>query len=716
MDTQVFLLLKHILYNRGFDETEISQYLNDHFEQNIFIPSVNDKAFLNFLKIIEKSNKILLVGDYDADGVISTSILKIALKALSKDVDFYLPNRYTDGYGLNINTLKSINTKYKLKNYDLIITVDNGISANKEIEYLISNGLKVVVIDHHILPETLPKANLIIHPFITDLKYKYLCASGIAYKVASFLLNYAQENTKYDLERDILYLAGIGTLADIVPLLEENRRITKKMLNLSKENNYMPFVLKKLWEKIGYKSMPLSSFDFSFILIPRINAPGRLGSANIIFDLILSNYFDTDENLIIQKIQKIESINRYRQKLQEKLYQKIISNINKNNYHKNEFIIPDYIEDDISYLGVMGIVAGKIANEYNKPCLIFIKVNNTLKGSVRNPIDDLNITDIFLSISKVNQDIIRKYGGHSKAAGIEININKFEEFINLANLKLLELYQKSNIYPNIKKESKMAINLPFYFFDSFLNNLESINEIMEPYGEKNDKPSIKIPLTNFLIQYLNAFSFNNDKKSLTIKTFKNREVCINIDNPNIFYKKLKNLENDYNFLVLKFKSIKNNKYNFDFVDIIQNSHKSKTIILEINNFFNNFIFPNEIFFINVNFKSIQNFTNFINSFNNFYLIIDRYYFEQNYRYLNYLGNKYYLVEDINEFKRVLFYILNDNITLNELATLYINDKIYKGILLILITDKAKDFYELLKNTKEKLNVNFNLILLNTKIY
>ena len=716
MDTQVFLLLKHILYNRGFDETEISQYLNDHFEQNIFVPSVNDKAFLNFLKIIEKSNKILLVGDYDADGVISTSILKIALKALSKDVDFYLPNRYTDGYGLNINTLKSINTKYKLKNYDLIITIDNGISANKEIEYLISNGLKVVVIDHHILPETLPKANLIIHPFITDLKYKYLCASGIAYKVASFLLNYAQENTKYDLERDILYLAGIGTLADIVPLLEENRRITKKMLNLSKENNYMPFVLKKLWEKIGYKSMPLSSFDFSFILIPRINAPGRLGSANIIFDLILSNYFDTDENLIIQKIQKIESINRYRQKLQEKLYQKIISNINKNNYHKNEFIIPDYIEDDISYLGVMGIVAGKIANEYNKPCLIFIKVNNTLKGSVRNPIDDLNITDIFLSISKVNQDIIRKYGGHSKAAGIEININKFEEFINLANLKLLELYQKSNIYPNIKKESKMAINLPFYFFDSFLNNLESINEIMEPYGEKNDKPSIKIPLTNFLIQYLNAFSFNNDKKSLTIKTFKNREVCINIDNPNIFYKKLKNLENDYNFLVLKFKSIKNNKYNFDFVDIIQNSHKSKTIILEINNFFNNFIFPNEIFFINVNFKSIQNFTNFINSFNNFYLIIDRYYFEQNYRYLNYLGNKYYLVEDINEFKRVLFYILNDNITLNELATLYINDKIYKGILLILITDKAKDFYELLKNIKEKLNVNFNLILLNTKIY
>lgn len=97
MDSQVFLLLKHILYNRGFDEIETTQYLNDHFEPNIFIPSINDKTFLNFLKIIEKSNKILLIGDYDADGVISTSILNIALKALSKDVDFYLPNRYTDG-------------------------------------------------------------------------------------------------------------------------------------------------------------------------------------------------------------------------------------------------------------------------------------------------------------------------------------------------------------------------------------------------------------------------------------------------------------------------------------------------------------------------------------------------------------------------------------------------------------------------------------------
>jgi single-stranded-DNA-specific exonuclease len=720
MDSQVFLLLKHILYNRGFDEIEVSQYLNDHFEPNIFIPSINDKTFLNFLKIIEKSNKILLIGDYDADGVISTSILNIALKALSKDVDFYLPNRYTDGYGLNINTLKSINTKYKLKNYDLIITIDNGISSTKEIEYLVNNGLGVVVIDHHILPENLPKANLIIHPFITDLKYKYLCASGIAYKVASFLLNYTKDNTKYDLERDILYLAGIGTLADVVPLLDENRRIAKKMLNLSKENNYMPFVLKKLWEKIGYKSFPLSSFDFSFILIPRINAPGRISSANIIFDFILSNYFNIDENLIIQKIQEIENINKHRQKLQEKLYQKVISNINKNNYHKNEFIIPDYIEDDISYLGVMGIVAGKIANEYNKPCLIFIKVNDTLKGSVRNPIDELNITDVFLSINRAKQDIIKKYGGHSKAAGIEINISKFQEFRNLANLKLVELYQKSNISPNIKRDSKIAINLPFYFFDSFLNNLETINEIMEPYGEKNDKPSLKIPLTNFLIQYLNTSNFSNDKKNLTIKTFKNNEVCINIDNPFIFYKKLKSLENDGNnsnsFLVLKFKSIKNNKYNFDFVDLIQSSYKLKPIILEITNFFSNFIFPNEIFFINVNFKTIQNFINFINSFNNFYIIIDKYYFEQAYEYLKQLENKYYLVDDINEFKKVLFFILNDNITLNELATLYINEKIYKGLLLILITDKAKEFYEFLKNNKEDLNINFNLLFLNAKLF
>ncbi|GEM_PF-1737310 len=724
MNPDVLLWLKNILYNRSFDENQVNQYIKDHFQQDIYIPNLSDITFLKFIKIIESSSKILVIGDYDADGVISSSILTIALKALFKDVDFYLPNRYTDGYGLNPNTLKSINYKYGLKNYDLIITIDNGISSVNEIEYLVNNGMKVIVIDHHTLPETLPKANLIIHPFLTDLKYKYLCASGIAYKIGAFLLNYSKDNAKYEIEKDILYLAGIGTLADIVPLLDENRRITKRMINLSK-SNYMPFSLRKMWEKIGYKSNPLSSFDFSFILIPRLNAPGRISSADIIFDFITSNYIYTNEKLITQKIYEIEQINKYRQRLQEKLYQKVISNIYKYSYYKDEFIIPDYIEDDINYLGVMGIVAGKIANEYNKPCAIFVKINDTLKGSIRNPIDDINITDLFSKIDKNRKDMIRKYGGHSKAAGIELNPNKFQEFRHLVNLKLVQFYQKANINPNVKKDSKIAVNVPFYFLDKFLSNLENINEIMEPYGEKNEKPSIKIPITPFIINYfLNNISIQ--KNSFSLKTFNNNEISINTSNNDYFYKKLKDLKNNIElneinpFIVLKLRSINNSKYSFDFVDILFSQKiRNKPIILELTNFLSNFIFSQEIFLINVNFKSKESFLNFVNSFNKFYIILDEFMLdnEDNYQYLNqyYLKNKCYFVRDVNDFKKILFYISNENINLNELSTLYIDKKFYKGLLLFFLTDKAKLFYQFLKDNKKHLNINFNLILLNTKI-
>lgn len=726
MNPKALLWVKNILYNRSFDNNEITQYIKDHFEQNIFIPNSNDRTFLEFLKIIEQANKILIIGDYDADGIISTSILTISLKSLSKQVDFYLPNRYIDGYGLNINTLKSINSKYGLKNYDLIITIDNGISSIKEVEYLVNNGIKVVVIDHHTLPEVLPKANLIIHPFLIDLKYSYLCASGIAYKIGTFLLNYSKDSSKYELEKDILYLAGVGTLADIAPLLDENRRIVKSMLNLSK-NNYMPLVLRKLWEKIGYKSIPISSFDFSFILIPRINAPGRISSPNIIFEFILSSYLNINEDFIIQKIDQIEKINKYRQKLQEKLYQKIISNIYKNNYHKNEFIIPDYVEDNINYLGVMGIVAGKIANEFNKPCAIFVKFNDSLKGSVRNPIDDINITDIFSHISKSNENIIKKYGGHSKAAGIELNLNElnlneFNKFRNLANLKLIQFYQKSNINPNLKKDSKLAINIPFYFLDDFLDNLQNINEIMEPYGEKNEKPSIKIPITDFLLNYITTFknANKNSKNFLTLKTFQNKEILIKYDS---FYKELQkiktNISETNSFIFLKLKLVDNGKYVFDLIDILEIKNKSKNIALELSNFLTNFIFFKEIFFINVNFRSNQNFINFINSFTKFYIILDEFIIqnEQIYDYLNQYcsKNQIHFVKNIDDLKKIVFYISKENISLNELATLYINDKTYKGFLLILLTNKSKLFYEFLKKNREILNSNFNLILLNANI-
>ena len=727
--------LESILKYRSFDDQQIHKYIMDHFEQNIKIPTTNDPNFLKFIKIIEKSQRILVIGDYDADGILSSSILNMTLKTLSKEVDFYLPNRYTDGYGLNNNTLNSIDKKLGLKKYDLIITIDNGISSVNEVNYLTSNGIKVIIIDHHSLPKILPSADLIIHPLLTDLGYKYLCASGIAYKIGTFLLNYSKDKSKYDIEKDILYFSGLGTLADVVPLLDENRRISKKMINLSK-NNYMPFILRKIWEKVGYKNYPASSFDFSFILIPRINAPGRIKSADIILELILLNYYNFKEELLISKIKEIEEINNYRQKLQEILYNKVMNNIKAKGYFRDHFIIPDYLESDIRYLGVMGIVAGKIANEYNKPCAVFVKVGQTIKGSVRNPIDEVNITDLISNLALYTESIgdkmIKKYGGHSKAAGIELETNYFDKFRELINLKLAQLYNASKINPNIKNESKYSINIPFYFMESFINNLKNINEIMEPYGEKNDKPSIKIPLTEPIVQEilknLNIFKKNETYYVALKNILKDKEIFINFSDSSLI-KKIQNINKNNAYIILKHKSISNNKFTFDLVDIITSDISPK--IEPVINFWSNFVFEKEVFFINAKFKNINRFIDFIKSYKKFYLLLDNnldnnqlnIYNNKNFNineilsldYLKTLREQIYFITDLKDFINSLKNILNQDIKISDLSVLYANNRIYKGLLIIIFSPKAKPFYQYLKNNKDLININFNLILINCSI-
>ncbi|MCX7972087.1 MAG: DHH family phosphoesterase [bacterium] len=469
------IFVSHILKSRNFTPDEIEKYIKQHTDYEIKVPS-----FDKFISFLENSKSILIVGDYDVDGIVSSSVLNFILKKIfedKKNIFVFIPNRFTHGYGLNQNTLRCILRQYKNK-VDTLITVDNGISSYREIQLLREEGLRIAVIDHHRFDGPSPKAELIIHPHFFDIGYSYLCASGIVYKIALFFLNWLRNSEK--LERVITFFAGLATIADVVPLLEDNRKIVKRLFSLTSKGYVPSKILKMFIRAYGKETLPTSSFHFSHIIIPRLNAPGRVDDPYVSFNLVYKTIWQTYhsiEDKIDEELIKIESINRKRQELQSKVLDFVTRNIEKKELYKNNVIVPDYVEGSGLEAGVIGIVASKIANKYKKPTFIFSRLGDILKGSVRNPIDSIDITEVIGNY----RDLVLKFGGHKKAAGIEIKLENFERFRQEINLIKYKQYQYD-----------IDLELTPFFFNKFVSYADRIVNIMEPFGEKNEKPILKL--------------------------------------------------------------------------------------------------------------------------------------------------------------------------------------------------------------------------------
>ena len=457
------LLLATILVNKNItDEKVLNKFLHPTRKDfyNPFLMPDMDLAIDRILKAIDNKEKIIIYGDYDADGITSITVLKSFFKDLGIDVDSYIPNRLDEGYGLNKPAVKQIVEK----GYELMITVDCGISAIEEIKYANELGIDTVVTDHHEVGETLPDAIAVVDAKRKDNIYpcRDLAGVGVVFKLIQALS--IKLNLKEEAYLKYLDIVCIGTISDIVPLVDENRVITK--LGLMLVNQTRNVGLKSLLISSGYKK--IDSTTISFGVAPRINACGRMGHAEEALKLFLS-----DNIVEVQELtKKLNDYNLKRQETEKGIYQEALKKIEEEKLDKNDTII---VAGENWHHGVIGIVASKITELYFKPSILLCYEGEEAKGSGRS-IPGFDLHDALMKCL----DHIEKFGGHSMAIGITIKRNELE------NLKeSLEKVAKDehieDIIPIIHIDAKIPLS------EITKEMVESLKEL-EPFGEGNKMP------------------------------------------------------------------------------------------------------------------------------------------------------------------------------------------------------------------------------------
>ena len=361
-------LLSSIILNRGISEDKAEVFLNPkrHDFYNPYKMLDMEIAVQRILNAIDNKEKTIIYGDYDVDGITSTTILKSFLKERGLECDYYIPNRLKEGYGLNKKAIEKISKE----GYTLIITVDCGITGNDEIEFAKKLGIDTIVTDHHEPAEELPKhAIAIIDYKRKDNTYPFreLCGAGVAFKVCQAISQKLDLDEKEYLK--YLDIACIGTISDIVPLVDENRVITKLGLKLVKCTKNLG--LQVLLKSIGYNK--IDSTAIAFGVAPRINACGRMGDANIAIKLFLCDNLE-EANMLVNKM---KSYNIQRQSEEKRIYEEAINQIELNRMKNQEAFV---LSGENWHTGVIGIVSSKITEKFYKPSILIGFNNNDLIG------------------------------------------------------------------------------------------------------------------------------------------------------------------------------------------------------------------------------------------------------------------------------------------------------------------------------------------------
>ena len=455
-------LIAQILINRGMNKSEDAEYflkadissLHDPFNLKDM-----DKSVKRIKKAIENKERILIVGDYDVDGVTSCAVLKLALLRLKADVIHYIPHRINEGYGLNKNIVKLA----KKNNVKLLITVDSGISAYKEVELLNKNNIDVIIVDHHrTIDDVLPAAFSIIDPKRSDCPYpcKDLAAVGLAYKLAQALLG---ESLK-----EYLDLVSLGTVADVMDLKGENRILVKegiKQINLLKREG-----INALINSCRLNGKNIIPKFISFILGPRINASGRVASAEHSLKLLLTE--DTQEAQDLAN--ELNKYNRQRKKIGDQVLSEALSIIEKEVNFKDHRVI--VVSKDGWHKGVLGIVASRIADRFYRPAIVISTENGIGKGSARS-IDRFHI---FNALSECS-GFLQEFGGHNYAAGLTLLKDNIADFRESINRFAKDNLPDDGLLPSLDIDAQIPL--------SILNmDLVLKLEALEPFGAGNPYP------------------------------------------------------------------------------------------------------------------------------------------------------------------------------------------------------------------------------------
>ena len=456
-------LLARILANRGVKtQEEVEKFLNPKIEDlnDPFLLNDMTKAVQRLLKAYEQHEKITIYGDYDVDGITSVTVLYQYLCERGMQVEYYLPSRLEEGYGLNNEAI----LKIKNQGTSLLITVDCGISAYEEVEYAKSLGMDVIITDHHECPETIPEAIAVIDPKRQDNTYPFssLAGVGVAFKlIHAFSL---QQNLDRKTYLKYIDLVCLGTVADIVPLIKENRVIVKFGLILMKETKNVG--LNALIDASGYSR--INSGMISFGLAPRINACGRMGKADLALELFLTQDSQKAKEIALE----LNALNKERQDVEKGIIEEAIEMIEAGKLYEDEMII---LGKEGWHHGVIGIVASKITEMYYKPSVLICFENGIGKGSGRS-IDGF---DLHKALANCAEDLL-KFGGHEMAIGLTIEQGNFQKFKNDMNL-----YAKENLHaekiPTLTADAEIKVGM--VSVDKY-HELE----LLEPYGEANPVP------------------------------------------------------------------------------------------------------------------------------------------------------------------------------------------------------------------------------------
>ncbi|MCX5700871.1 MAG: single-stranded-DNA-specific exonuclease RecJ [Candidatus Omnitrophica bacterium] len=483
-ELKISKITSQVLINRGISSVaQAEEFLSANFSYLLdpFSFKGMHKAVERIHQAIKNKDKVLIFGDYDVDGVTSVALLKSTLRHLGLETLHYMPHRIKEGYGLTENILSTA----KDQNVKLVITVDCGTSNHRQIAELKAHNIDTIVIDHHELhDENLPVALSIINPKLKACEYKYrdLAGVGVVYKLCQAL---SAKHLKEDLD-----LVTLGTIADVVPLTGENRIIVKEGLNLLSKTKRPG--LRALIEGAGIKNKKFGTTVVSFILGPRLNASGRMSSAETSLNLLMSSSVSEAEEFASE----IEKHNRVRQKTEAKIMQEAEDIINKEINFKDHKVIVVAKED--WHQGVLGIVASKLADRFYRPAIVISLSEELCKGSGRS----IKNFHLFHALGEC-KELLHAFGGHAHAVGLTItrdSINDFRESINrLAHDKL----SLEDLLPSLDVDMELSL--------SDLNErLISELENLEPFGAGNPEP----------LFYTRALALKGEPQSLARETLK----------------------------------------------------------------------------------------------------------------------------------------------------------------------------------------------------
>ncbi len=465
--------IAEILYNRGYrDAGAITNFLFSLKEREVHDPRLLKDAVIaaeRIIKAINNKEKILIAGDYDVDGVTSSSVMLMALWPLGGLVNYFLPNRARDGYGLSAQTVK----RAADNKYSLIITVDNGISAHEAADEAARLGIDLIITDHHRPHGTLPKALAIVNPNQDDCAYpyKYFAGVGVAFK----LMGLVYEMLGKTLPEKVLEMVTLGTIADVVPLIGENRYLVREGLrSINLQHSYSLAVMAA---NNNLTRSQITSLDLGFMIAPQINALGRLDDAREAVKFLVSS----DKADVDRVGGLLKSMNEERKKIDRAIFEEIeMSIMNKQiNLDRDRMIIAAH---HAWPAGVIGLVAGKLMHQFGRPTILFHldKKNGIVKGSCRS-IPEFDIFNALVAC----KDLLLSFGGHSFAAGLKLREKDVPELKDR-----IESLIAAQVDP-FDLQAKVSLDATLELGDmngALMHDLANL----EPFGNRNPQPAFLI--------------------------------------------------------------------------------------------------------------------------------------------------------------------------------------------------------------------------------